>query len=159
MRHRADTRTVCAKTPGRVSALLAPEEARALVSPRAIPPVHRYRRHPSSARRVRDRSCDDDEEPYPHHDRGTETCSAGRDREVDGRVIGGSSTVAPLFTRSPRRARRSARSSSGSTRVASGRGLASPSRAYTVFPSPIEETMGLAGARATCPAVRASRSG
>src|SRR5215203_6110147 len=58
-----------------------------------------------------------------------------------------------LFSGSPGRARRSARRSSGSTRVASEHRLASPSRAYTVFSSPIRET-----AR-TCPAARASRSG
>jgi hypothetical protein len=81
MRHRANTRTALRQTPGQVSGLLAAEEARALVSPRAIPPVHRYRRHPSSPGRGRDRSCDDDKESYPHDDRGTETCSDGRDRE------------------------------------------------------------------------------
>jgi D-alanyl-D-alanine carboxypeptidase len=52
------------------------------VSPRAVPRFHRDRRHPSSPRRGRDRSCDDDDkEPYPCHDRGTKACSAGRDRE------------------------------------------------------------------------------
>jgi hypothetical protein len=52
-----------------------------LVSPRAVPRFHRDR-HPSSSGRDRDRSCDDHgEAPYPCHDRGTKTCSAGRDRE------------------------------------------------------------------------------
>jgi hypothetical protein len=53
-----------------------------LVSPRAVPRFHRDRRHPSSPGRGRDRSCDDDDkDPYPRHNRGTKTCSAGRDRE------------------------------------------------------------------------------
>ena len=44
--------------------------------------VHRDRRHPSSPWHGRDRSCDDDDkEPYPYHDQGTKTCSAGGDRE------------------------------------------------------------------------------
>jgi hypothetical protein len=54
-----------------------------LVLPRAVPRFHRDRRHPSSPGRGRDRSCDDDDkEPYPSHDRGTEACSVGRDREA-----------------------------------------------------------------------------
>lgn len=58
------------------------EEARWLVSSRAVPRFHRDRRHPSSPGRGRDRSCDEHgEAPYPCHDRGTKTCSAGRDRE------------------------------------------------------------------------------
>jgi hypothetical protein len=53
-----------------------------LVSPRAVPRFHRDRRHPSSPGRGRDRSCDDDDkEPYPCHNRGTNACSAGRDRK------------------------------------------------------------------------------
>ena len=52
-----------------------------LVSPRAVPRFYRDRRHPSSPGRGRDRSCDDDKDPYPRHNRGTKTCSAGRDRE------------------------------------------------------------------------------
>jgi hypothetical protein len=51
-----------------------------LVSPRAVPRFHCVRRHPSSPGRRRDRSGgDDDKAPYPCHDRGTKTCSAGRD--------------------------------------------------------------------------------
>jgi hypothetical protein len=50
--------------------------------PRAAPRFHRDRRHPSSPGRGGDRTCDnDDKEPYPCHDRGTEACSAGRLRE------------------------------------------------------------------------------
>ncbi len=53
-----------------------------LVLPRAAPRFHRDRRHPSSPRCSRDRSCDDDDkEPYPCHDRGTKTCAHGRFRE------------------------------------------------------------------------------
>jgi hypothetical protein len=58
------------------------EEARWLDWLRAVPRFHRDRRHPSSPGRGRDRCCDDDDkEPYPCHDRGTNACSAGRDRE------------------------------------------------------------------------------
>lgn len=58
------------------------EEANGLVSPRAVPRVHRDRRDPCSSGRGRDRSRDDDDqESYPYDDQGTEACSAGRDRE------------------------------------------------------------------------------
>jgi hypothetical protein len=54
---------------------------RGLVSRRAVPRFHRNRRHPYSPGRGRDRSCDDNKEPNPHHDRGAETCFDGRERE------------------------------------------------------------------------------
>ena len=117
------------------------------VLPRAAPRFHRDRRHPSSLGRGRDRSGDDhDEAPYPYHDRGTKTCSAGRDREGgrEGNRWLDDSNAPALFRVSE----------AGSTirkkiiRIHESRfrgGLASPSRAYAVFSSPIQETRGLAG--------------